>query len=308
MPDDYVIATGEMHSVRELVEVAFGLVDLDWQEYVRIDPRYFRPTEVDQVLGDAAKAQRVLGWQPRTAFCELVRIMLAADLAEAGIAISRYPALQDTPREVAVTYMTHADGLSMESPETRGRFWDHRRVMVTGGAGFLGRSVVARLRTAGARHVIVPRSATYDLPKKAGIVRPGEGAAVMASMCSTFTALRVNAETVETDPDRRFRARVTMAACASAGQPKGYYTPSWLSPKAQSSSEETLFEHIDLIDDGCPKCCNTLVQQASRLDCSVALEVRTIHRGSSHRIRTSNFQSPSTLPTPSLRVPAHGAT
>ena len=69
MPDDYVIATGEMHSVRELVEVAFGLVDLDWQEYVRIDPRYFRPTEVDQVLGDAAKAQRVLGWQPRTTFC-----------------------------------------------------------------------------------------------------------------------------------------------------------------------------------------------------------------------------------------------
>jgi GDPmannose 4,6-dehydratase len=103
MPDDYVIATGEMHSVRELVEVAFGLVDRDWQEHVRIDPRYFRPTEVDQVLGDAAKAHRVLGWQPRTAFCELVRIMLAADLVEAGIDISRYPALQDTPQEVAVT-------------------------------------------------------------------------------------------------------------------------------------------------------------------------------------------------------------
>ena len=62
--------------------------------------------------------------------------------------------------------MTHAGGLSMESPELSGGFWDHRRVMVTGGAGFLGRSVVARLRTAGARHVIVPRSATYDLPKK----------------------------------------------------------------------------------------------------------------------------------------------
>ena len=101
-PDDYVIATGEMHSVRELVEVAFGLVNLDWEEHVRIDPRYFRPTEVDQLLGDAAKAKRVLGWQPRTTYCELVRIMLAADLAEAGIDVSHYPALQEAPREVAV--------------------------------------------------------------------------------------------------------------------------------------------------------------------------------------------------------------
>jgi GDPmannose 4,6-dehydratase len=96
-----VIATGEMHSVRELVEVAFGLVDLTWNDHVRIDPRYFRPTEVDQLMGDASKARRVLGWRPRTTFRELIRIMLAADLIDAGIDVTRYPALQETPLEVA---------------------------------------------------------------------------------------------------------------------------------------------------------------------------------------------------------------
>ena len=84
-PDDYVVATGEMHSVRELCDVAFGLVGLDWERYVRIDERYFRPTEVDLLCGDASKAARVLGWQARTTFHALVRIMLEADLAEAGL-------------------------------------------------------------------------------------------------------------------------------------------------------------------------------------------------------------------------------
>src|SRR3972149_7481317 len=65
-PDDYVIATGEMHSVRELCEVAFRLVGLDWEQYVRVDPAYFRPTEVEELCGDASKAKRVLGWQART--------------------------------------------------------------------------------------------------------------------------------------------------------------------------------------------------------------------------------------------------
>jgi GDPmannose 4,6-dehydratase len=101
-PDDYVIATGEMHSVRELVRMAFRMVDLDWEEHVRIDPRYFRPTEVDQLVGDATKARQVLGWEPRTTFRELVRIMLAADLVEAGIEVARYPALHDAPLEAAV--------------------------------------------------------------------------------------------------------------------------------------------------------------------------------------------------------------
>jgi GDPmannose 4,6-dehydratase len=84
-PDDFVIATGEMHSVREFVDEAFGLVGLDPAEHIEIDPRYFRPTEVDELCGDASKARRGLGWRPRTTFHALVRLMLEADLREAGI-------------------------------------------------------------------------------------------------------------------------------------------------------------------------------------------------------------------------------
>ena len=84
-PDDFIIATGEMHSVRELCEVAFGLVGKDWQQYVRIDERYLRPTEVDELCGDASKAENTLGWRPRVRFSELVRIMLEADLSAAGL-------------------------------------------------------------------------------------------------------------------------------------------------------------------------------------------------------------------------------
>jgi GDPmannose 4,6-dehydratase len=84
-PDDFVVATGEMHTVREFVELAFGLVGLDWKEYVVIDPRYFRPTEVDELCGDASKAREALGWEPKTSFPELVRIMLESDLREAGL-------------------------------------------------------------------------------------------------------------------------------------------------------------------------------------------------------------------------------
>jgi GDPmannose 4,6-dehydratase len=84
-PDDYVVATGEMHSVREFLEVAFGLVGLDWEKYVRIDEAYFRPTEVDELCGDASKAARILGWRPSTRFNELVRLMLEADLRDAGL-------------------------------------------------------------------------------------------------------------------------------------------------------------------------------------------------------------------------------
>jgi GDPmannose 4,6-dehydratase len=91
-PDDYVIATGEMHTVQELVEVAFGLVGLDWERHVRIDERYFRPTEVDELKGDASKAARVLGWRPTITFDALVRLMLEADLQEAGVADRLVPA------------------------------------------------------------------------------------------------------------------------------------------------------------------------------------------------------------------------
>lgn len=79
-PDDYVIATGETHSVREFLDEAFGLLDLDWQRYVEVDARYYRPAEVDLLLGDASKARRELGWEPKVDFRELVRLMVAHDL------------------------------------------------------------------------------------------------------------------------------------------------------------------------------------------------------------------------------------
>ena len=79
-PDDYVIATGETHSVREFCEEAFGQVGLDWRDHVEIDKRYFRPAEVDLLLGDASKAKRILGWEPKIRFKDLVRLMVDADL------------------------------------------------------------------------------------------------------------------------------------------------------------------------------------------------------------------------------------
>ena len=81
-PDDYVIATGETHSVREFLELAFRSLDLRWEEYVRHDPRYYRPTEVDLLIGDSRKARRVLEWQPTVSFEELVVMMVQHDLDE----------------------------------------------------------------------------------------------------------------------------------------------------------------------------------------------------------------------------------
>ncbi len=80
LPGDYVVATGETHSVREFCEVAFGHVDLDWQDHVVIDERFFRPAEVDLLVGDSSRAEEVLGWTPTTGFEELVRSMVEADL------------------------------------------------------------------------------------------------------------------------------------------------------------------------------------------------------------------------------------
>ena len=78
--DDYVISTGENHSVREFVEEVFGYLDLDWQQYVEIDERYFRPSEVDILLGDAGKARKILNWEPKITFKELARMMTDADM------------------------------------------------------------------------------------------------------------------------------------------------------------------------------------------------------------------------------------
>ncbi len=89
-PDDYVIATGETRSVRDFLSEAAGLVGMDWKEFVEIDKRYFRPTEVDLLMGDATKARLKLGWTPKASFKELVRRMMEADLEEQGLG-GRYP-------------------------------------------------------------------------------------------------------------------------------------------------------------------------------------------------------------------------
>ena len=95
-PDDYVVATGETHTVREFCEAAFGRVGLDYNDYVEIDPRYFRPAEVDLLLGDPTKAKEKLGWQPKVGFTELVEMMVDADLNLAA----REKTLKDAGHEV----------------------------------------------------------------------------------------------------------------------------------------------------------------------------------------------------------------
>jgi len=83
-PDDYVIATQETHSVREFLEIAFGHAGLNWKQHVEIDPRYYRPTEVDLLIGDTTKARRLLGWEPKTKFADLVKLMVDADIKLLG--------------------------------------------------------------------------------------------------------------------------------------------------------------------------------------------------------------------------------
>ena len=84
-PDDYVIATGETHSIKEFLDIAFGLVNLDWHQYVEIDPRYFRPAEVELLLGDASKAKKILDWEPYLSFSQLVEVMVNSDLRIFGL-------------------------------------------------------------------------------------------------------------------------------------------------------------------------------------------------------------------------------
>jgi len=84
-PEDYAIGTGEAHSVQEFLDEAFEYVDVDWKKYVEIDPRYFRPTEVEFLLADSSKARRELGWEPKVTFKELVRIMVDADMEAIGL-------------------------------------------------------------------------------------------------------------------------------------------------------------------------------------------------------------------------------
>lgn len=97
-PDDYVVSTGETHSVQEFVEEAFGYLDLDWHDYVVQDPKFYRPAEVDLLVGDASKAGQVLGWEPSVDFRHLVRLMVDADLrALEDPSLSYKPLLEESP-------------------------------------------------------------------------------------------------------------------------------------------------------------------------------------------------------------------
>ncbi len=89
-PEDYVIATGEAHSVREFLDEAFAYAGLDWEERVEIDPKYFRPTEVDILIGDARKAQKKLGWKPKMKFKELVKLMVDADMQKEELKLNGF--------------------------------------------------------------------------------------------------------------------------------------------------------------------------------------------------------------------------
>ncbi len=83
-PDDYVVATGETHTVREFCQIAFEAASLDWEKYVKVDPKFMRPAEVNLLLGDASKARKELGWQPKVSFKELVHMMVESDIDRIG--------------------------------------------------------------------------------------------------------------------------------------------------------------------------------------------------------------------------------
>ncbi len=95
--DDYVIATGVTHSVRDFLDAAFGHLNLDWQDYVKIDPRYYRPAEVDLLQGDASKARKQLGWQPKVSFPEMVKLMVDHDLELARHELRRQDSHENKP-------------------------------------------------------------------------------------------------------------------------------------------------------------------------------------------------------------------
>lgn len=107
-PGDFVIATGENVSVRTFVDTCFTLVGLDWRDYVEIDPRYFRPAEVDTLLGDPSRAASVLGWTARTRWDGLARIMLSNDLRHAGVDLHPYPELAAIPEDRPVSRLVSA--------------------------------------------------------------------------------------------------------------------------------------------------------------------------------------------------------
>ena len=136
-PGDFVVGTGEAHTVREFVELAFAHAGLDWKEHVEVDPRYFRPAEVDCLCADASKARRALGWEPAVTFDELVRIMVDADMQAVEAR------LQGGARGAPVCGGGRGEALVTGLAD--------KRIVVTGGAGFLGSHLVRRLEQLGCR-------------------------------------------------------------------------------------------------------------------------------------------------------------
>ncbi|PSN19671.1 GDP-mannose 4,6-dehydratase [filamentous cyanobacterium CCP5] len=112
-PDDYVVATGETHSVREFLELAFGYVNLNWQDYVEFDERYLRPAEVELLIGDPTKARTQLGWQPTVSFEELVQIMVDADLRALGLIPLKGHSAQDGGHDRATSRVPGEGGLAI---------------------------------------------------------------------------------------------------------------------------------------------------------------------------------------------------
>ena len=104
-PDDYVIATGKTWSVKDFLVKAFALVDLDWKDFVEFDPVYLRPSEVDLLIGDASKAKRVLNWQPKTSFDELIELMVIADLSAEGLNINDHQSLYKNLKREAFSHV-----------------------------------------------------------------------------------------------------------------------------------------------------------------------------------------------------------
>jgi GDP-L-fucose synthase len=151
-PDDFVIATGEAHTVREFLDWVFAFHDLDWREYVEVDPQFLRLSDVPVLRGDPSKARRELGWRPRVSFEGLAKMMAQADLERA----------EEEREKIEWKPLSRGHVMTDE-------FWKKRRVMVTGGAGFLGSHLVERLEARGAQEIFVPEIEKYDLVTREGI-------------------------------------------------------------------------------------------------------------------------------------------
>ena len=119
--DDYVIATGETHSVREFLDEVFGMLELDWKKYVEIDPRYFRPAEVDLLLGDASRARKVLGWEPGMTFKSLARMMTDADWE-----LARRSAISRSGASEVEKPLLSANAVFIRDSPSRGHCMTHR--------------------------------------------------------------------------------------------------------------------------------------------------------------------------------------